>query len=374
MELISVIVPVCNALATLPRCAKSVLGQSHTQLELLLVDDGSTDGSEGLCDALALADERVRVIHQKNGGVSTARNAGLVAASGRWVVFVDADDALASHALESALAAQSRHPDRLVVWPFTEQFDALPQAPCGKGEAFGIEKTGWLYLDCRLSMPWNKLFDRQVIETGGLRFDPSYSLGEDLLFCLDYCKAFFAAGGAGFFKLRQPQTFYETTENENSLTQRYRPDYCPLWMELFSRLTGDCEQFFHCPAADLVAIRHSWICTIADGVADLLQRDGGTKRQRRAAASKILALPRLQENCAVLWQARRFSLLGLAIRLRRPRLTAFLARMRWNTPARYNKLEAIGQLLFFTSAAPDPRRTDSFPSLPYGQWPMNFTE
>ena len=160
MDLISVIVPVYNALATLPRCAKSILTQSHSRLELILVDDGSADGSGGLCDALALADERVRVIHQKNGGVSTARNAGLAAAAGRWVVFVDADDALAPHALESALAAQQANPNRLVVWPFACQPEALPQTACCEGEAFGVEKTGWMYLDCCLSMPWNKLFDR----------------------------------------------------------------------------------------------------------------------------------------------------------------------------------------------------------------------
>ena len=186
MDLISVIVPVYNALATLPRCAKSILTQSHSRLELILVDDGSADGSGGLCDALALADERVRVIHQKNGGVSTARNAGLAAAAGRWVVFVDADDALAPHALESALAAQQANPDRLVVWPFACQPEALPQTACCEGEAFGVEKTGWMYLDCCLSMPWNKLFDRQQIEAAALRFDPEYSLGEDLLFCLAY--------------------------------------------------------------------------------------------------------------------------------------------------------------------------------------------
>ena len=347
MDLISVIVPVYNALATLPRCAKSILAQSHGQLELILVDDGSTDGSDGLVDALALADSRVQVIHQKNSGVSAARNAGLSAAAGRWVVFVDADDALAPHALESALIAQNRNPGRLVLWPFATHPEELPQSTCGEGEALAMEQAGWLYLDCRLAMPWNKLLNRRLIQSAGLHFDPDYSLGEDLLFCLDYCKAFFAAGGGGFFKLQQPQTFYETAENENSLTQRYRPDYCPLWMELFGRLIGDCEQFFHCPAADLVATRHSWICTIADGVADLLERGDGTKRQRRAAAGEILALPRLQENCTALWQARRFSLLGLAIRLRRPRLTAFLARMRWHAPARYNKLEAIGQLLVF---------------------------
>lgn len=343
MDLISVIVPVYNALATLPRCVKSILAQSHRQLELLLVDDGSTDGSDGLCDALALADERIQVIHQKNGGVSTARNAGLAAAAGRWVVFVDADDALAPHALESALIAQAEHPDRLVVWPFAEQLADLPQTACKEGEAFGVEKTGWMYLDCCLSMPWNKLFDRQVIEAVALRFDPSYSLGEDLLFCLDYCKAFFAAGGKGFFKLREAQTFYETAENANSLTQRYRSDFCALWMRLFGRLVADCEQVFHCPAADLTAIRHSWLCTIADGVQDLLHRGEGSQAERNAQAQAVLDWPETMALCNALKKAGRFSPLAVAMRRRSPRLVARLWNLRVQKPDLYGKLEAIGQ-------------------------------
>ncbi len=343
MDLISVIVPVYNALATLPRCAKSILTQSHSRLELILVDDGSADGSGGLCDALALADERVRVIHQKNGGVSTARNAGLAAAAGLWVVFVDADDALAPHALESALAAQQANPDRLVVWPFACQPEALPQTACCEGEAFGVEKTGWMYLDCCLSMPWNKLFDRQQIEAAALRFDPEYSLGEDLLFCLAYCRAFFSLDGAGFFKLREPQTFYETAENENSLTQRYRPDFCDLWMRLFGRLTADCEQAFHCPAADLTAIRHSWVCTIADGVQDTLARGEGGKADRKARARAVLSWPETAALCDALKAAGRFSPLAWAMRRRSPVLVARLWKLRENRPELYGKLEAIGQ-------------------------------
>lgn len=345
MDLISVIVPVYNALATLPRCAKSILAQSHAGLELLLVDDGSTDGSDGLCDALALADERVRVIHQKNSGVSAARNAGLDSAAGRWVVFVDADDALAPHALESALAAQRENPDRLVVWPFAERAEDLPQSACCEGEGLGVERTGWMYLDCCLSMPWNKLFDRQRIEAAALRFDPDYSLGEDLLFCLDYCKAFFAAGGAGFFKLRQAQTFYETAENENSLTQRYRPDFCNLWMRLFTRLTADCEQVFRCPAADLTAIRHSWVCTLADGVQDILARGEGGKADRKARARAVLAWPETAALCDALKAAGRFSPLAWAMRRRSPALVARLWKLRQQRPDLYGKLEAIGQRL-----------------------------
>lgn len=90
--LLSVIVPVYNAAATLEKCAASVLDQAPEAAELILVDDGSADDSPALCDRLAAEDCRVRVIHQKNGGASAARNAGLAAARGRYVQFVDADD------------------------------------------------------------------------------------------------------------------------------------------------------------------------------------------------------------------------------------------------------------------------------------------
>ena len=90
--LLSVIVPVYNAAATLEKCAASVLDQAPGAAELILVDDGSADDSPALCDRLAAQDGRVRVIHQKNGGASAARNAGLAAAKGRYVQFVDADD------------------------------------------------------------------------------------------------------------------------------------------------------------------------------------------------------------------------------------------------------------------------------------------
>ena len=89
---ISVIIPVYNAEVYLHRCVDSLLSQSFKDFELLLVDDGSVDSSADICDEYANGDERVRVFHKKNGGVSSARNLGLDNARGEWVVFVDADD------------------------------------------------------------------------------------------------------------------------------------------------------------------------------------------------------------------------------------------------------------------------------------------
>ena len=90
--LISVIVPVYNVQAYLPRCVDSILNQEYGNLEVILVDDGATDESGAICDAYAARDSRVRVIHKPNGGLSSARNAGIDAATGEYLAFVDSDD------------------------------------------------------------------------------------------------------------------------------------------------------------------------------------------------------------------------------------------------------------------------------------------
>lgn len=99
--MISVIVPVYNVEKYIHRCVDSILGQTYTDFELILVDDGSTDGCSAVCDEYACRDCRVKVIHQMNRGISEARNAGLDAAQGEYICFVDADDYLSLRALET---------------------------------------------------------------------------------------------------------------------------------------------------------------------------------------------------------------------------------------------------------------------------------
>lgn len=93
--LLSIVTPVYNVESFLDRSVQSILSQSYRDIELILIDDGSTDGSSPLCDELAKKDSRVKVIHKENGGVSTARNVGLEIASGEYLTFVDPDDFLA---------------------------------------------------------------------------------------------------------------------------------------------------------------------------------------------------------------------------------------------------------------------------------------
>lgn len=112
---VSIIVPVYNIINDLPSCLDSILKQDLKDYELLLINDGSTDGSGEICDDFALKDNRIRVYHQKNAGVSAARNLGLEKAIGEWICFVDGDDALYPHSLNAILKATERCKSEMIV-------------------------------------------------------------------------------------------------------------------------------------------------------------------------------------------------------------------------------------------------------------------
>ena len=112
--LISVIVPVYNILDCLERCVNSICAQTWKNLEILLVDDGSTDGTGKLCDLLAEKDDRIRVFHKPNGGSSSARNLGISMAKGKWIGFVDSDDWIEPDMYEKMMALMEKYGVRLV--------------------------------------------------------------------------------------------------------------------------------------------------------------------------------------------------------------------------------------------------------------------
>jgi len=108
-ELVSVIVPVYNMQAYLERCVNSLLGQTHGDLQIILVDDGSSDDSGKMCDAFAVKYPQVEALHRENGGLSAARNTGLDDVMGQWVTFLDADDYFSESFVEENLSACLRH-------------------------------------------------------------------------------------------------------------------------------------------------------------------------------------------------------------------------------------------------------------------------
>lgn len=179
--MVSIIVPVYKSKDTLKRCVESLLAQTVEDTEMILVDDGSPDGSGELCDKLAEEDSRIRVIHKENGGVSSARNVGIEAAKGDYLLFADSDDYVEQDMVEKLLSGIGN--DDIAICGFHHHYQGrdivrIPEVPGQSGE----ENFLALYGEGFLNMPWNKLYKREL--TG--RFDESLSLGEDLLFNLDY--------------------------------------------------------------------------------------------------------------------------------------------------------------------------------------------
>ena len=168
MPKVSVIVPVYNAEKYLQECVDSILRQTLTDLELILVDDGSPDGCPALCDAAALRDDRVRVIHQKNKGLSAARNAGMKIARGNWVAFVDSDDRVMPGYLERMYAAaQKAEPDLVVCDYLCMDENGAGKAKSEKlvrAEQLGREELIRKMCLTPFVVAWTKLYRREILE------------------------------------------------------------------------------------------------------------------------------------------------------------------------------------------------------------------
>ena len=232
----SVVIPVYQAKAYLRRCVDSWLAQTEADMELILVDDGSTDGSSVLCDELAMEDKRIRVIHQKNAGVSEARNAGIRNANGDFLLFTDSDDYVAPDYLEKMAKLQRDTGSDLVLCGFHHLYDGadilkIPGQTRSMGLTAFAEDFVWLYERSFLNMPWNKLFRKELAG----QFDTSLSLGEDLLFNLDYLRKC-----RKIAVLAEPLCFYIQEESRTTLSSQKRQNR----MELAARVCEETERFY----------------------------------------------------------------------------------------------------------------------------------
>lgn len=185
---ISVIVPVYNTEKLLPRCIDSILAQSFTNFELIIIDDGSTDGSGTICDEYAAKDSRVKVIHKANGGVSSARNAGLDIATGKWITFADADDYVNTEWLKSFMENTSdtdiviqgikfipidgnTSSDRIITTIIS------PDIPFLISQLLSCGIMGYLF---------NKIFKLKLIKQNRIKFNTDIHFREDEIFVTKY--------------------------------------------------------------------------------------------------------------------------------------------------------------------------------------------
>lgn len=192
--LISVIVPVYNQELFLSRCVESILKQSFSNFELLLINDGSTDDSGRLCDEWGMSEERIKVFHQENAGVSAVRNRGIAHAKGKYIVFVDSDDWVETDYLSHLIGLLPGNEKRGLIIQGFQSYSPdgaclnsgmhLEKASSGEACEIGMMIEEYDLGECGYTV--SKLYDRSMLQQYGIRFDERICFCEDLIFMYDY--------------------------------------------------------------------------------------------------------------------------------------------------------------------------------------------
>lgn len=240
---VSIIVPVYNAEAHLHRCIGSLLSQSYSNYEILLIDDGSTDQSGNICDEYGGNHSHVRVFHKGNGGVSSARNLGIEQSGGEWIQFVDSDDFVEKHYTSDMVAALDEGIDLVV--DGMNQLKLEPPDSLSLMKQLTSTKTGtYGRADYRsviaemihtsyLNYCYAKLFRKELLLRNRIWFDEHVSLGEDTLFILRVLRH------ANAIRINANTNYNYVIHSEQSLTYKFRENK----FELLNRLHKELEAF-----------------------------------------------------------------------------------------------------------------------------------
>ena len=287
---ITVIIPCYRCAATLGRAVESVLAGAPENLQLLLVDDGSPDATPALCDELAAKDRRITALHRPNGGASAARNTGLAAAAGDWILFLDADDELLPGLWQALPEALAQNP-AMVLFGMERASGPAP-CPLAPGVYHTLKDTGdaldpLLFESGYLAAPYSKLFSAAAL--GSLRFDEAMAVNEDVLFNLEF--HLFSQNKPAICCL--PGVYYKQNDlEEGSLSRRLRGDL----LDAEARTRPVLERLLRAQgfAQETVAAfcRKSKVRAALNQYGLLTGRDGSLScKERKALFARILADP-----------------------------------------------------------------------------------
>lgn len=297
MSYVSIILPVYNATRSLRKSVDSVHAQVFQDWELVLVDDGSTDGSSELCDKLATEDTRVRVIHKPNGGVSSARNAGIDAATGKYITFCDSDDYLEPDYLETLVQTAKSNPDCGHIWCCFQTVTGYQKENAAPNY---ISEESVLYYTLKDYMtlhemwldtgPWNKLYAAKIIKESGLYFPIDLSLGEDWLFNLAYIDA---SANEKIAVVTKPLYNY-VRGNNDSLDSKYRQDL----LDIYRRLNAECLAYLErwgVPQAQIEKLYDSRFYMYEKVLRNTMRAPNMSRREKRKWNSTFMRSKEFQE-------------------------------------------------------------------------------
>lgn len=239
-DLISVIIPVFNTEQYLGRCIDSVIEQTHHNLEIILVDDGSNDRSPQICDEYAKKDFRIKVIHKKNGGVSSARNMGISYATGHYLCFVDSDDWLPCDSIKALYRAISMEGAEYVAGICKISGRYAYKNYVSETEIMNFKKEPQRLLQYLTASgsysPYAKLFVTQIIIDNGIDYAENLKCSEDALFIRNYLA--YANKGV----LVADIVYEYNVDNSGSLSKKRYEDYCEYYVEKLKALETLCDQ------------------------------------------------------------------------------------------------------------------------------------
>lgn len=247
---LTIIIPVYNSEDYLDRCLSSIMEQSFTSYEVILVDDGSTDSSPLICDRYSSTDPRFRTIHKANGGVSSARNTGLDLAKGEFVMFVDSDDMLLPDALERMF--EDVIEEDMVLGGFTSFIGGVPnqevlpyQNKLYKEGEMAIFFDDNIRKNCEMiDAPWAKLFRRKTISA--LRFCKELKYAEDKLFVFSFlvnCRSVRTCSVPVYGYYIRPGSLGSDIKSDSHLVQlrRFIPEYASVLSKLSEIYPSSCK-------------------------------------------------------------------------------------------------------------------------------------
>lgn len=300
-EVISVIVPVYNVEKYLERCVNSILEQTYRQLQIILVDDGSTDQSGKICDAYAEKEERIKVVHKINGGLSDARNAGMEVAVGEYVCFFDSDDWIEKDTLKTAYDALKTSGMDIAVWGFVKDFvdhnenvENTSYVTVGNYICKKEKKCNPILLQeeslAMIGYAWNKLYKVSVISNNNFRFEKGTSLVEDILFNKKVLSA-----ANGFCFIEGAYTHY-MQRNRETLGAKFYSDYyelklraCKAREELLSNYGASDKEIEK-------AISRDYFSAIKSSIRMACKSSDLSKVERRSYIEKLCKSEQVQET------------------------------------------------------------------------------
>lgn len=237
MPTISIIVPVYKVEKYLHCCVDSILAQTFTDWELLLIDDGSPDRSGEICDEYASKDARIKVFHKENGGVSSARNLGIDKAEGEWLCFIDSDDTIQPTYLDDFELDKEKsdiYMQGYVKIKKGKVIDKHSFLNCNETDFFAI--LAYSEENCIINSPCFKLYKRSIILDNGIKFDTKTSYGEDHLFSLSYIpfanSAHYSMGTGYIYRVSEGESLTQRIVPYNEITyyslqaKKYQDDIC----------------------------------------------------------------------------------------------------------------------------------------------------